>query len=79
MTSNIDISEVDAFMYVVLSKAEKHVPYGKLVIWEISWYHKMFNAIRVYKVTQKAGFFRNEFNCTCSKDDDLNKLESPLY
>lgn len=25
------ITEVDALMYVVLSKAEKHVPYGKLV------------------------------------------------
>ena len=31
MTSNVVISEVDAFMYVVLSKAEKHVPYGKFV------------------------------------------------
>jgi hypothetical protein len=28
---NVVISEVDAHMYVVLSKAEKHVPYGKLV------------------------------------------------
>jgi hypothetical protein len=31
MTNNVVISEVDAFMYVVLSKAEKHVPYGILV------------------------------------------------
>jgi hypothetical protein len=30
MTGNIIISEVDALMYVVLSKAEKHVPYGEL-------------------------------------------------
>jgi len=31
MFSNVVISEVDALMYVVLSKAEQHVPYGKLV------------------------------------------------
>jgi hypothetical protein len=31
MTGNDVISEVDAFMCVVLSKAEKHVPYGVLV------------------------------------------------
>ena len=31
MTDSVVISEVDAFMYVVLSKAQKHVPYGKLV------------------------------------------------
>ena len=30
-TGNVVISEVDAVVYVVLSKAEKHVPYGKLV------------------------------------------------
>ena len=30
MTGNIIISEVDALMYVVLSKAEKHVPYEEL-------------------------------------------------
>jgi len=30
MFSNVVISEVDALMYVVLSKAEQHVPYGKL-------------------------------------------------
>ena len=31
LTGNIVTSEVDVFMYVVLTKAEKHVPYGKLV------------------------------------------------
>jgi hypothetical protein len=31
MTINVVISEADVFMYVVLSMAEKHVPYGKLV------------------------------------------------
>jgi hypothetical protein len=31
MTDSVVISEVDALMYVVLSKAEKHVPYGELV------------------------------------------------
>jgi hypothetical protein len=30
MTGNVVISDVDV-MYVVLSKAEKHVPYGELV------------------------------------------------
>ena len=28
---SVAISEVDALMYVVLSKAEKHVPYGEFV------------------------------------------------
>jgi len=31
MIGHVVISEVDALMYVVLSKAEKHVPYGELV------------------------------------------------
>jgi hypothetical protein len=31
MAGDVVISEVDAHMYVVLSKAEKHVPYGELV------------------------------------------------
>jgi hypothetical protein len=31
MIGNVIISEVDALMYVVLSKAEKHMPYGELV------------------------------------------------
>ena len=31
MTGNVVISDVDALMYVVPSKAEKHVPYGELV------------------------------------------------
>jgi hypothetical protein len=30
-TGNVVISEVDDLMYVVLSKAEEHVPYGELV------------------------------------------------
>jgi len=32
MTGNVVISEVDAVMYVVLSKPEKHVPKGQLVV-----------------------------------------------
>jgi hypothetical protein len=31
MTGNVVISEVDALMYVVLSEAAKHAPYGKVV------------------------------------------------
>jgi hypothetical protein len=31
MIGNDSVSEVDALMYVVLSKAEKYVPYGELV------------------------------------------------
>ena len=31
MTDNVVISEVDCLVYVALSKAEKHVPYGQLV------------------------------------------------
>jgi hypothetical protein len=31
MIDNIVISKVDALMYVILSKAEKHMPYGELV------------------------------------------------
>jgi hypothetical protein len=31
MTGNVVISETDTLMNVVLSKAEKHVPYGELV------------------------------------------------
>ena len=31
MTGNVIISEVDALVYNLLSKAEKHMPYGKLV------------------------------------------------
>jgi len=31
MTANVVISEVDALMYVVLSKAERHLAYGELV------------------------------------------------
>jgi hypothetical protein len=31
MTGNVFICEVDAISYVVLSKAEKYVRYGKLV------------------------------------------------
>ena len=30
MTGNVVISEVDALMYVALSRAEKHVPYVEL-------------------------------------------------
>jgi len=31
MTGNVVISEVDALMYVVLTKVEEHVPIGELV------------------------------------------------
>jgi hypothetical protein len=31
MTVNVVISEEEALVYVVLSKAEKHMPYGELV------------------------------------------------
>jgi hypothetical protein len=31
VTDNVVISVVDALMYVVLSKAEKHTPYGQPV------------------------------------------------
>jgi len=30
MIGNVIISEVEALMYVVLNKTEKHVPYGEL-------------------------------------------------
>jgi hypothetical protein len=32
MIGNVVISEVVSFMFVVLSEAEKHVPYGELVV-----------------------------------------------
>ena len=32
MTSNVVISEVHALMYAVTSEAEKHVPYGELLV-----------------------------------------------
>jgi len=31
MTGNVITSKVDTLMYVMLSKAEKYVPYGELV------------------------------------------------
>jgi hypothetical protein len=31
MTANVVIDVVDAFMYVVLSEAEKHVLYGEII------------------------------------------------
>jgi hypothetical protein len=31
MTGNVVTSEVDVLMYVVISRAEVHVPYGELV------------------------------------------------
>ena len=31
MISNVVVSDVNALMYVILSQAEKHVPYGELV------------------------------------------------
>jgi len=32
MTGYVSLSKVDALVYVVLSKAEKHMPYRELVI-----------------------------------------------
>ena len=40
LPGNIVISRIDALMHVILSKVEKHVPYG-----EFSWYLRMRNAI----------------------------------
>jgi hypothetical protein len=40
MTGNVIISEVDDLVYVVLNMAEK-----KHMLWRISWYHRMHNAI----------------------------------
>jgi len=34
MNGNVVISEVDAVVHVVLSKAKKHVPYGGII-----WYY----------------------------------------
>ena len=31
MIESVVISEADAYFYIILSKADKHVPYGKLV------------------------------------------------
>jgi hypothetical protein len=31
VNGNLDMSDVDAVMYVVLTKAEKYVPYGELL------------------------------------------------
>jgi hypothetical protein len=31
MTGNVAVSEVDVLMHVVISKTEKHLPYGGLV------------------------------------------------
>jgi len=31
MIGHVVLSEIDALLYVVLSKAEKHLPYGELV------------------------------------------------
>jgi len=40
MTGNVVISEVDAIMYVVLSKAKK-----TRALWRISWYQRTYSAI----------------------------------
>jgi hypothetical protein len=39
MTASVVIFKVDALTYVILSKAEKRA------LWEISWYHRVYNAI----------------------------------
>jgi len=58
-------------MYVVLNKAEKHVPYGKLF--------GTTKCLTLWMRCRKPKVIRSEFNCICSKDDDLNKLEIPFY
>jgi len=53
MTGYVVTSEVDALMYVVLSRAGRHMPYvcrtkqGKKThaLWGICWYHRMYNVI----------------------------------
>jgi len=40
MNGNVVVSEVDARMYVILSKVEKRVSCG-----EFSWYRRMYNVI----------------------------------
>jgi len=40
MTGNVVVSQVDTLMYVVLGRAEKHVPGGG-----ISCYHRMCDVI----------------------------------
>jgi len=37
MKGNVVVFEVDARMYVVLSKVEKHVSYGEFI-----WYRRMY-------------------------------------
>jgi hypothetical protein len=32
MTGNVVLSEVDLTMYVAVSRTDKHVPYGELVV-----------------------------------------------
>ena len=55
MTGDVVISEVDAHMYVILSKAEEHMSYGELV------------GTREYITLQmrchKTKVFITEFNC----------------
>ena len=58
MTGNVVISEVDALLYVVLSKAEKHVPY-----WGIGWYHRMCKEHYSQGVAQTVVII-TEFSCT---------------
>jgi hypothetical protein len=45
MIDNNITSKVDALMYVVLSKAEKHVPYGELVGTTVPTHNLQYNAI----------------------------------
>ena len=53
MVGNVVISEVDVLLYVVLTKAEKHVSY---------WCHRMHNVIN--EVPQaKTEVVITEFNC----------------
>ena len=56
MTGSVVISKADRLMYIVLSKAEKHMPCGELV-----FYHRMY----------KLGVAQTEdtvsgFSCVCN-------------
>jgi hypothetical protein len=48
MTGNVVIVEVVAVMYVVLSNAEKYVPYGEIV-------HQTMNAVEEVSVSPAEG------------------------
>lgn len=55
MTGNAVTSEVNALIYIVLSRAENSA------LWGIRWYHIMYNTID--EVSHKPRSFITEFNC----------------